>query len=104
MPIFNYLYQQFEQKALFNQKNLIIFARARTIIDKGEPYVYIRKRTLLTEYLCKVLQKKAIKVSYFSLTNQTLNIFERSRNNNCEVLCMILTVDTTDDDLIMVGT
>ena len=35
MPIFNYLYQQFEQKALFNQKDLVIFAKARTIIDKG---------------------------------------------------------------------
>ena len=32
MPIFNYLCQKIEQKALFNQKGLVIFARARTIV------------------------------------------------------------------------
>ncbi len=60
---------------MFNVNGLIIFARARNLICDDKPYVFIRKRTLMTEYLGKVFKNKSLKISYFSLTEQTLKIF-----------------------------
>jgi hypothetical protein len=99
MPIFNYLCQKIEQKALFNQKGLVIFARARTIVCDDRPYIFSRRRTLLTDYLGQVFSDKALKISYCSLTDKTFNLFEVTKNNyKCEVLCLILTIDAVSAD------
>jgi len=51
MPIFTHLYQKIGQKALFDQKGLIICARSRTIYSEGKPYIFNRKRNLTLTYL-----------------------------------------------------
>ena len=81
MPIFNYLCQKIEQKALFNQKGLVIFARARTIVSDEQPYIFTRRRTLLPSYMGKLFEGKDLKVSYHSLTDKTLNLFGISKTN-----------------------
>ena len=75
MPIFNYLCQRIEQKALFNKKGLVIFARARTIVCDNQPYIYSRKRSLLTHNLGKLFVGKDLKISYCSLTDKTFQLF-----------------------------
>jgi hypothetical protein len=77
LPIFNHLCNKIEQKALFNQKGLIICARARPILADGKPYLFTRKRNLTMRYLKSLIEGRALKISYFTLTPNTLNNLQK---------------------------
>lgn len=94
LPLYNHLCQKIEQNTLFNQKGLIICARARTILSQGRPYIMNRKRNLTMFYLKEAIQKLKLKISYFTLNTNTLNnLKSNEQNKRCEVLFLILTID-----------
>lgn len=56
-------------------------------------------------YLTDAIGQMALKVSYFNLSSNTLRVLQANTINNtqCEMLFLILTIDSPEEDYIYFG-